>query len=245
VHRSLLLVLLLLVFAWTTTATQMVTATSSRNQVYLGKPFTIDLTVTPPEAITDFAIESAGPPGFDIMCPKKPIPDSLGSGSSYTAVYKITPPPEGHATTERYRIVFNVKYRRVAAPPGEPQMWQSAEVPFTVAFTREWFYLWAIVGLFVGWSIKALSSFTGASPSTAAPVAARKGGQILLAFLFRREVTSALTSFAMGFLALLLLSRSELPTGAIHDTLALGIGLGFLSDDQLLNRIKVVPGMPG
>ena len=51
----------------------------------------------------------------------------------------------------------------------------------------------------------------------------------------------ALSFPAMGFLALLLLSHSELPTGAIHDTLALGIGLGFLSDDQLLNRVKVIP----
>ena len=66
--------------------------------------------------------------------------------------------------------------------------------------------------------------------------------QVLVAFLSRREVTSALTSLAAGFLALLLLSRNELPTGEIHDTLALGIGLGFLSDDQLLNRIKGLRG---
>ena len=48
----------------------------------------------------------------------------------------------------------------------------------------------------------------------------------------------------MGFLALLLLSRHELPTGAIHDSLALGIGLGFLSDDQLLTRIKIAGARP-
>jgi len=42
----------------------------------------------------------------------------------------------------------------------------------------------------------------------------------------------------MGFLALLLLSRHELPTGAVHDSLALGIALGFLSDDQLLSRYQ-------
>ena len=240
-HRSLLWVFLPLSLPSIAVATQMVTATSSRNQVYLGKPFTIDLTVTPPEAVADFAVETGGPPGFEIAPPEKPMPNGLGPGSSYTAVYKITPPLSAHVTTEHYKIVFNVRYRHAGAPPSELQMWQSVEVPFTVAFTRERFYLWAIVGLFVGWSIKALSSFTGATAAAAEPVAARRSGRSVLAFLSRREVTSALTSFAMGFLALLLLSRSELLTGAIHDTLALGIGLGFLSDDQLLNRVKVMP----
>jgi hypothetical protein len=47
----------------------------------------------------------------------------------------------------------------------------------------------------------------------------------------------------MGFLALLLLSRHELPTGAIHDS-ALGIGLGFLSDDHPLTRIKIAAARP-
>jgi hypothetical protein len=179
--------------------------------------------------------------GFQITPPKKPMPESLGAGSSYTVVYEIKAPPSGHAATENYRIVFNVRYRHANASSGEPQMWQSVEVPFTVTFSRGKFYFWAIAGLFVGWFIKALGSFSGVVLSpTATPVEVRRGVRILLALMSRREITSALTSLAVGFLALLLLSRHELPTGAIHDSLALGIGLGFLSDDQLLNRIKVV-----
>jgi hypothetical protein len=238
---SFLLILLLLVSASTIRAAQMITATPSRNQLYFGAPFTIDLTITPPEAVEDFDVEAAGPPGFQITPPKKSLPRGLGAGSSYTVVYEITPPTSGHATTENYRIVFNVRYRHANASSGEPQMWQSVEVPFTVTFSRAKFYFWAMAGLLVGWLIKALSSFSGVVPSpTTTLVKERRGVQILLAFLSRREITSALTSLAMGFLALLLLSRHELPTGAIHDSLALGIGLGFLSDDQLLNRIKVV-----
>jgi hypothetical protein len=236
-----LLALPLLVLTSTMTAAQMMTAKPSRNQLYVGAPFMIDLTITPPEAVADLDVEAAGPPGFQIAPPKKSMPSRLGAGSSYTAVYEITAPPSAHATTENYRIVFNVRYRHANASSGEPQMWQSVEVPFTVTLSRWKFYFWAIAGLFVGWLIKALGSLSGVLPfSTAKPVEVRRGVRILLSFLSRREITSALTSLAVGFLALLLLSRHELPTGAIHDSLALGIGLGFLSDDQLLNRIKVV-----
>jgi hypothetical protein len=97
----------------------------------------------------------------------------------------------------------------------------------------------------MGWFIKALSSFSGFVESpTDTSIKARRSVQVLLAFLSRREIASALTSLAMGFLALLLLSRHELPTGAIHDSLALGIGLGLLSDDQLLSRIKIAGPRP-
>jgi hypothetical protein len=240
-----LLGLLLLTSAPTMRATQMITAKPSRSQLYIGAPFTIDLTITPPEALADFDIEASGPPGFQITAPKKSMPSSLGAGSSYTVVYEVTPPASGHVTTEKYRVVFNVKYRHATASPGEPQMWQSLEIPFTVTFSRQKFYFWTIVGLFVGWFIKALGSFSGFVASlTDMRVKERRGVQVLLALLSRQEITSALTSLAMGFLALLLLSRSELPTGAIHDSLALGIGLGFLSDDQLLTRIKIAGARP-
>jgi hypothetical protein len=220
----------------------MITATPSRNQLYFGAPFTIDLTITPPEALADFEVEASGPPGFQITAPKKSMPSGLGAGSSYTMVYEVTPPTSGYATTENYRIVFDVRYRHAAGPSGEPQMWQSVEVPFTVTFSRAKFYFWAMVGLFAEWFIKALSSFSGfVASQTDTSVKERRGVQVLLALLSRREISSALTSLAMGFLALLLLSRHELPTGAIHDSLALGIGLGFLSDGQLLTRIKI-PG---
>jgi len=244
-RRLFLLGLLLAGTVSTMNASQMLTATASRSQLYFGAPFTIDLTITPPEALADFDIEAAGPPGFQITSPPKPMPRGLGPGSSYTVVYQITPPASGHATTESYRIVFNVTYRHATAPPVEPPMWQSVEVPFTITFSRVKFYFWTLAGLLVGWFIKALGSMSVAKPSLATtPLKERRGVELLSFLVSRQEITSALTSLAMGFLTLLLLSRHELPTGAIHDSLALGIALGFLSDDQLLNRIKVATPSP-
>jgi hypothetical protein len=240
-HRLFVLALLFPFFTLGTAATEMLTATPSRHQLYFGAAFAVDLTITPPEAVKDLTVEASGPLCFQISPLKNQVPNRLGSGSSYTAVYEIVPPSAGHATTEQYTIVFNVSYRHDAASSSEPKIWQSVGVPFTMTFSRAKFYFWAITGLFVGWLIKALSSFSGVLISrTATAAEERRGVRIILAFLSRREITSALTSLAVGFLALLLLSRRELPTGAVHDTLALGIGLGFLSDDQLLNRIKVV-----
>ena len=74
----------------------------------------------------------------------------------------------------------------------------------------------------------------GSQSSTAEPET--KYSQLLASLLSLRSLTTAFTSIAMGFLTLLLLSRQDIPTGAIRDTLAFGIGLGFLSDDQLLLR---------
>jgi hypothetical protein len=243
-RQLILLGLLLVGNVSTMQASQLLTATASRSQLYFGGPFTIDLTITPPEALADFDIEAIAPPGFQITHPPKPMPGGLGPGSSYTVVYQVTPPASGYATTEKYRIVFNVTYRHATTSSVEPPMWQSVEVPFTVTFSRAKFYFWTLVGLFVGWFIKALGSWSGVRPSvTTIPLKEQRGVGLLSSLVSRQEITSALTSLAMGFLTLLLLSRHELPTGAIHDSLALGIGLGFLSDDQLLNRIKVVtPG---
>ena len=292
-HRLFLMVSFLLTSTSAMAADPMLAATPSRNQLYWGVPFTIDLRIAPQEAVADLAIEAAGPPGFQIALPKNP-PDSLGSGASYTAVFVITPPRSGHATTEHYRIVFNVRYRHATSSSGEPQMCESVEVPFTGTFSRGWFYFWAMVGLFVGWFIKALSSglfdrwfkvsssfsgtqqsstatsnahaaaetlkpaFSGTQQSSTATSAeaesfaqrdkAGRGVRILSAFLSsptREIVTSVLTTLATGFLVLLLLSRHELPTGAIHDSLALGIGIGILSDDQLLNRLNSLTKMRG
>jgi hypothetical protein len=98
------------------------------------------------------------------------------------------------------------------------------------------------VGLLVGWFIKNFRFILSICGTLAdISVKEKRSVRLLLFLLSRREITNALTSLALGFLALLLLSRHELPTGAIHDSLALGIGLGFLSDDQLLTRIKI-PG---
>src|SRR5580658_9530705 len=138
----------------------MVTATPSRNQVYLGSPFTVDLTISPPEAVSDLTVEPAGPKGFEIVRRKGAVSQSLGPGSNYTEVYEITPPPSGHATTEIYRIVFNVGYNHAAAP-NEPKMWQSVEVPLTLSFSRQQFCIWGVVGLLLGWTVKGLGSFNG------------------------------------------------------------------------------------
>lgn len=234
-----LLALLLLGSASTIRAQQMIKATPSRAQLYWGKTFTIDLTITPPEPVADLEVVPDWPPGFEIKPLKKPTPSTLGAGSSYTVVYEIIPPASGHATTETYRIVFNVGYRHANGSTSEPLIWQSVEVPFTGTFSREKFLCWAVVGLLVGWFIKALGAEVMTRPTETA-LKEGKGVRILSTFWTLRGMSSALTSVAMGFLALLLLSRHELPTGAIHDSLALGMGLGFLGDDQLLNRIKAV-----
>jgi len=238
-----LFVFLFLSSASIATSAQLLTATPSRHQLYWNKPFTIDLTVAPPESLADFEISVTCLPGFFAEQLNAAMPGRLAAGSSYTAKYEITPPSSGHATTETYSIVFNVGYHHGAPDGGdareqhvfslEPKMWQSVEVPFTATFSREKFYAWAIAGLFVGWFIKTLGSLSKGAP----PAAATPGQKRKLLWLTQREIAGALTSFAMGFLVLLLLSRHEIPTGAIHDSLALGIGLGFLTDDQLLTRI--------
>jgi len=234
-----LLALLLLGSAPTLRAQPMIKATPSRSQLYWGKTFTIDLTITPPEPMADLEVVPDWPPGFEIKPLKKPTPSRLGAGSTYTVVYEIIPPASGHATTETYRIVFNVGYRHATGSTSDPLIWQSVEVPFTGTFSREKFLCWAVVGLLVGWFIKALGAEAMTSPTEKVPQEGN-GVRILSALLTTRGISSALTSIAMGFLALLLLSRHDLPTGAIHDSLALGMGLGFLGDDQLLNRIKAV-----
>jgi hypothetical protein len=248
--RSLfLLASVLLASAPATPGSQLLSAKASRQQLYWGAPFTIDVTIAPPETLADFKIEVIYPPGFQGKPASTAIPTSLAAGSTYTLEYDVTPPSSGHATTETYTIVFNVGYRHAVrgerdnrearSASLEPEMWQSLDVPFTATFSREKFYVWTILGLFFGWLIKFFSSykFSSSAKSLAAANPAQTNPKWYW-WLMDRPVSRALTSLTMGFLALLLLSRHELPTGAVHDSLALGIALGFLSDDQLLIRYQ-------
>jgi hypothetical protein len=220
---------------------QMVAASPSRSQIRLGETFTIELTVTPPENIDALVVECVVPTGFTVMPPAKPVPSNLRVGSSYTTFYEITPPSRGHSTTETYGVLFNIKYKHADPAAGDQYMFQSVSLPFSMVFNRTHFYFWGILGLTAGWFIKSISSVSGVvlgmQPSAKE---SRLGIRVAIAFLARREVTQALTSLALGFVALLVLSRQNLPTGAAHDTLALGLALGFLSDDQLLSRLSVV-----
>ena len=175
----------LLVFAPGTLGSQLLTAKASRHQLYWGAPFTINVTIAPPEALADVKIEVIYPPGFRGKPASTAIPTSLAAGSAYTSEYDVTPPSSGHATTETYSIVFNVGYRHAVAGERdnrearsaslEPEMWQSVEVPFTATFSREKFYVWTILGLFIGWLIKFLSSSAFSSsaitPASANPAA--------------------------------------------------------------------------
>jgi len=70
-HRLLLMVSFFLTSTSAMAADPMLAATPSRNQLYWGVPFTIDLRIAPQEAVADLAIEAAGPPGFQIALPKK------------------------------------------------------------------------------------------------------------------------------------------------------------------------------
>ena len=220
---------------------QMVAAIPSRSQIRLGETFTIGLTVTPPENIKSLVVECVVPTGFTVGRPATPVPSDLPVGSSYATSYDITPPSRGHSTTEVYRILFNIKYKHADHAAGDQYMFQSVDLPFSMVFNRRHFYFWGILGLSAGWFIKSISSFSGVVLGRRPSVKeARLGIRVAIAFLARREVAQVLTSLALGFVALLVLSRQDLPTGAAHDTLALGIALGFVSDDQLLSRLSIV-----
>ena len=159
-------------------------------------------------------------------------------GSSYTFAFSGTPPPSlniGHKpgadTREQKIFIFNIGYstRRDGVSEAHQQT-----VKLNTAFSVDALsYLsWGVFGLLFGAAIKHLTRYGPDSrhnQMTEQKTTARGLGSTVIDLM---SVT------AVGFVVLLVLARDSIPTKGWYDSLALGVAVAILSDDQLPTRVK-------
>jgi hypothetical protein len=208
-------------------------ARSSTAQVRKGEPFKIFLTISAPEKIDALHISLIPPTGFNFILENKDLPPTLELGSSYTVVYRIDPPKSislpdaGGDTREQKTFVFNVDYQSSEGSTPH-RIYESTELTLPYSINPLWYITSGILGLIIGNILKMLTKQRG-QPAAANAQSIRT--------LFRNNLVTLLTGIAIGFVVLLILSRDTIPTKGWYDSLAIGVAVAILADEQLLSKV--------
>ncbi len=216
------------------TASPNITMESSTSQIRKGDVFKIYLHILSQENMKQFEVSFVPPSGFTAEV-NGLVPQVFESGSSYTAVYTVTPPTaldlkgQGRDTREKKIFVINVSYLSGSGDQVK-EMRESLELPIDYSTSPIVFMVCGVFGLIFGNFVK---TFTGQKASGTP-------GWQAVRVAFTNGLGGLLTSVAIGFIVLLVLSRETVPAKGWYDSLALGVAVALLSDEQLLAKVKVI-----
>jgi hypothetical protein len=230
----------LLLVALNASATPTLTVECSSAQIRKGESFKIYLKITAAENMSNIDVKWIPPAGFDLKLDKENenFPKEMMIGSSYTFAFSGTPPSSlnighkpGQDTRERKVFIFNIDYstRRDGVPEARQQ---TVELNTSFSVNASIYLFWGVFGLLLGAAIKHFTRYGPDNPHnqmTQQKIAGRSLGS---------SVIDLMSVTAIGFVVLLVLARESIPTKGWYDSLALGVAVAILSDDQLLTRVK-------
>jgi hypothetical protein len=181
--------------------------------------------------------------------------ERLEAGGNLLVPFRIQPPgtfgnrPRGdYKWYERRGKLVSTREVKVFAFNVFGEKWQStnwvrfqesreAEAPYTTSLGL---YLCSgLVGICLGFAIKCATQYRDEMrPKLEAESKIRSKLRVFTKEVFIERTPLLLTLLVVGFAALLMLAREALPVASWHQAVALGIGLGLLSDEELISKIK-------
>jgi len=245
IRRSFVAAAVLSASVASASAAPTVSASTSTTQARKGQPFHVYLEIATDEAIEKLEIVWTAPTGFSVEHVNKNAPDPLVG--SFISDLLVTPPgfswspnAPGSDTREQKTLTFDVAYTAMLNGRAT-RIHRATKVSFPYSLGPGPYLLTGMLGLLLGNIIKTLTThkrdfaemLNAQSSSTFGVL------QAIGDLVFRREVVGLMTSLAIGFIVLLVLARDEIPTRGWYDSLALGVSLAILADDQLLTKLKV------
>jgi hypothetical protein len=228
-------------------AAPTISTSISTSQARKGQSFHVLVDVSTDEDIENLEVTCpVVPSGFTVELLNKKVPSPLSG--AFVADFLVSPPgfswwsnAAGSDTREQKILAFDIAYD--ARQNGTiKRIHRSTRVTFPYALGPVLYMLTGILGVILGNVIKTLTSHKkdlvdqlGSSDATGSPLL-----RTIWNIAFRREVVGLMTSVAIGFVVLLVLARGEIPTKGWYDSLALGVSLAILADDQLLTKVKII-----
>lgn len=173
---------------------------------------------------------------------------SLEAGSAITVSFKVWPPgllggPRKGAMGGFYKarepqpFVFNVFYVGGKDPtPVKGALTVSTEVRYTTAIG--YYFFFGLVGLLLGHVIKVSTKNRVEIQNLTSPKRLREKIGIVIGYIFGDRLTDLLTLSVIGLGVLIYLAQDGVPVNHWHQAVAMGVGLGILTDEQLLTKIK-------
>jgi hypothetical protein len=237
-HLSCMAAIPLLLLALNASAAPTLTIECSSAQIRKGESFKMYLKIIAEENMSNIDVKWIPPTGFDLKLDNENYPTGMTIGSSYTFAFSGTPPSSlnighrpGQDTRERKVFIFNVDYSTRRDGVTEARQ-QTVELNTGFSVNASIYLLWGVFGLLLGAAIKHLTRYGPDSANNQVTQQKTAGRSLSSSVIDLMSVT------AIGFVVLLALARESIPTKGWYDSLALGVAVAILSDDQLLTRVK-------
>ena len=222
-----------------------------------------DLLVIPlaPENFCVRAVPVADSATYRVLSDGSALVPSLGASSALTVQFRVQAPTQFRFserqcddgaqvdtvaaaarsldnTRDSRVFVFNGRYRvQDDSSTSRIVSWtESVEVKYTTSRT---IFLWAgMLGVFLGYVVKSLTSRREEVQDAFAKSSDAGGVTRMLTFLFGTHIDKLLTSLVLGFAALLTVQQAGIPIGGAAVAVLGGISIGILADDALISRMK-------
>ena len=215
---------------------------SSEKSIEKGERFRLFLNVkTDDVAIHNLNIEEQPPIGFTFDKKKliPEIPKTISPGSQFLFTYIVTAPEHLPAifkqdkktisTREPKHFIFNISYNQ-----GQGKELKRRAIKYELRYTTSIYYyiFWSIIGLLLAHIIKSLAKKKSEQQSEGT------GFKLIVGYIFSKNLVALMTTLFIGFAVIIVLARDMVPTRGWYDTIALGIVLGMLGDENLLAKLK-------
>lgn len=230
-----------------------------------GHTFQIFIEMKTNEPIYDIVISITEPEGFHIEAIDSPgitaedeeatnlhsivKINRLGQNSAVTAAFKVWPPNLAgnpkigdkqslYSTREPKTFPINIFYK-TESDAGEIDGMYTEKISIKYTTSIGHYIVAGLFGVILGYIVKVSTQYK--QEITDALKNSNTVRHKIRTFMFEvliARLPLLLTLLIVGFGVLLSLAKDGLPTASWHQAIALGIGIGILSDEQLITKIK-------
>ena len=241
-NRMIILLFLILICVTSSSYAQEFSISSSEKSVEKGERFRLYLEIkTDDAAIHNLKIDEQPPIGFTLE-KNEPVPEIseiITPGSHLLITYIGTAPghlpailkqdKRGISTREPKQFIFNISYGE-----GRNNEIKRRAIKYELRYTTSIYYyiFWGLVGLFLAHIIKSLAKKRTDQHYEGT------GFKFIIEYIFSKNLVAMMTTLLIGFAVIIVLARDMVPTRGWYDTIALGIVLGMLGDENLLGKLK-------
>jgi hypothetical protein len=230
-----------------------------------GHTFQILIEMKTNEPIYDIVVSITEPEGFYIEAIKSPgitakneeetnlhsfaKISSLGQNSSITAAFKVWAPNMSgnpkigdkqslYSTREPKTFPINIFYKTKSVS-GEMEGMYTEKISIRYTTSIGHYIVAGLFGVILGFIVKILTQYKQEiTDSLKNSKTITQKTKIFIFEVLIARLPLLLTLLIVGFGVLLSLAKDGLPTTSWHQAIALGIGIGILSDEQLITKIK-------
>lgn len=246
-------------------AAPVIEVTASSDTLEKGHTVQMFVTIRTDENLHDVVVSVTEPEGFSVEAVQSPGQitgdaaddmrrgtvklQHLAEGSSVTVTFRVWAPDLAgnpkfgekqslYSTRELKEFPVNVVYTMKEGAQ-ERTLSHTEKVSLRYTTSIGHYIIAGLFGVFLGFIVKTATQYKSEIDESLRGVTALGARtKVFLYQIFLSRLPLLMTLMIVGFGVLLSLAKDGLPVTSWHQAIALGIGIGVLSDEQLITKIK-------